>query len=115
MGEGWGVGQAVGSSQQPACGQLGHATGRRAGSGQAADTPGRAGGIRGLGGQETDRQMGAKTWGPAAQRRHCRDRPDRGPGQDSRFPEGLGSALAGLAVGWEQRPVWPLEKTDDLH
>lgn len=57
--------------------------------------------------------MGAKTRGPAAQRRHCRDRPDRGPGQDSRFPEGLGSSLDGLPGGWEQRPVWPLEKTDD--
>lgn len=48
-------GGEVGSFQKPACGQLGHATGRRAGSGQAAGTPGWAGGVRGWGGgRQTD-------------------------------------------------------------
>lgn len=39
-------------------------------------------------GRRQTRQMGARTWGPAAQRRHCRDRPDRGLGQNSRFLRG---------------------------
>lgn len=52
-GVGAGTGREFGSFQKPACGQLGHATGRRAGSGQAAGTPGWAGGVRG---QEGKRQ-----------------------------------------------------------
>lgn len=69
--------QGIGSFQQSACGWLGHAAGRQAGSGQAADTPGRADGVRA---QEAKRKIGgSQDWGPAAQRRHCRDRPEGSP------------------------------------
>lgn len=79
---GWGVGQAVGASQQPACGQLGHATGRRAGSGQAAGTPGRAGGIRGSGGQETDKTDGSQDLGPSCPEEALQRQAGQGPGTE---------------------------------
>ena len=66
--------------------------GRQAGSGQAGDTPGQAGGVRGSKGKrQTD---GSQDWGPAAQDEDAADRPER-PRQESTFAKGLGASF-----GW---------------
>lgn len=110
--QGWGPGQE-GSSvlsrslHADSLGMLqagGQAAGRQRApqDGQAALGDGRVG----------DRQMGAETWGPAAQKRLCRDRPERSWGQESRpLMDKEPPGQAGHRVGAEARVA--LEKMDD--
>lgn len=77
---------------------------RRAGSGQAGDTPGQTGSISGWDGRrQTDR---SQDWGPAAQDWGAAETGER-PRQENMFAEGLGASF-----GWagnrmeEQGPLW---------
>lgn len=45
---------------------------------------------------------GSQDWGPVAQRRHCRDRPERAPDRTGSL-KGWELPLAGLAIGWRSR------------
>lgn len=106
------VGQAWFWFFPAACMRTAWACCRQAGSGQAADTPGWADGVRGWESRrETDRwepRLGPSCAEEALQRQ------TREGAQQNMFLERLGASL-GWAVDRveEQRLVWPPEETDD--